>query len=231
MMTNKLRALLATLGVVVAGGGAYWLQTPLRSVSTSALIDAGIADGQPFVLTCPERLSPKLRNRLLDAGSIRPNQRHARVSRVAVCFRPDGGSGNCFNVSGGSILASRGGSIIVPSLRKLNGGSAIDDDADDSEPLAEDCTAQRCNEFDAGTCLQPMRVWAAVPSHVIPDCRSAGTWNDKHAPVDCRRLLPDGGTRWNGCNAMPRNLAVGTQCLNAPGNVYQGDNWVDGMGL
>jgi hypothetical protein len=64
---------------------------------------------------------------------------------------------------------------------------------------------------------------------VIADCREPdGTWNDKHAPVDCRAGGPfhskdaDAG-RWFGCNRIPREHARGTQCLPIPCTVLAGD--------
>lgn len=228
-MSPKLRALVTLLGTVTLGGGVLWFATPGRDVTRLQLVDAGILEGQAFVLVCPQRLAPKLRNKLLDAGQVGPRQRYARVARVAVCLRTDGGAGNCFGAAGNILAAAQGATVIVPSLRKLNGGSAVaDDDADDSVLLERDCTGQRCADFAAGTCADPLRIFTVPLPCRIPDCRTGGVWNDAHAPVDCRATGPlglrDGGARWRGCNVLPAALATGAECLAVECGVLQGDD-------
>lgn len=111
-MNSKLRNMLVVAGVVTLGGVSYVLTTPQPATRTMAeLRDAGITDGQRFVLTCPERLTQRTKRRIRDAqgvDALRPKQSYARVARVAVCFGDqliDGGVGNCFRPSDWATLA------------------------------------------------------------------------------------------------------------------------------
>jgi hypothetical protein len=207
---------------------------PNRDVTLVHLVDAGVLEGQAFVMVCPERLSPPLQDRLATMGAVRPRQQYARVARVAVCFRSDGGTGNCFGAGGAMLAAAEGASIIVPSLRKRNGGSVIvDDAADESEPFDRECVARRCSDMPAGFCTDPLRVTAVTPGCVIPDCRNAqGRWNDNHAPVACRATgalgtQPGGAARWRGCNVIPAALSTGAACLPVECGVFSGDSITD----
>jgi hypothetical protein len=234
-VTPKLRALLVVVGTVTLVGGTIRLAVPRRDVTRVQLIDGGIAEGQAFVLVCPERLSDKARAAINAAqpGLLRPNQRYAKVARVAACFRPET-AGGCFTAAGVLRPEAVGGFVVVPSLRKTNGGSAINDpDADDGLPLEGECRARRCTDMTANFCDNPLRL-AAVPSGgaagcAIPDCRRPdGGWNDAHAPVACRATgvlgLPDGGPLWRGCNVInPATLATGAACLPVECGTWGGD--------
>jgi hypothetical protein len=79
----------------------------------------------------------------------------------------------------------------------------------------------------------PLTLARSSSKHAIPDCHGDdGGWVDKHEPVDCRRVELDGGSRWAGCNVLPRAAATGTQCLDAPtGTVFfiQGERLEDAL--
>jgi hypothetical protein len=230
-MTPKLRALLVVVGTVTLVGGSIHLAVPRREVTRVQLIDGGLAEGQTFVMVCPEKLSDKARAAINAAqpGLLRPNQRYAKVARVAACFRPET-AGGCFTAAGALRPEAVGGFVVVPSLRKTNGGSTIGDPgADDGLPLEAECRARRCSDMPAGFCLEPLGLLAVAPGCAIPDCRTAGVWNDNHAPVDCRAtgalgVRPDGGPRWAGCNVInPASLAVGAACLPVECGTWSGD--------
>lgn len=216
-MNPRLRALMIIAGVTTFAGGTAVLLIPRGDVTLNQLRNAGLGDGQPFVLVCPEKLSPETRRKinLQQPDFLRVRQRYARIARAAVCFRTDGGAAGCFRPDG-TLLPGAEAQVIVPSLRILSGDSGIDPTADDGVPLQADCRARRCSEFDAGFCQGMTRIEALPLPCVIPDCRIGQRWND-NAIVDCRatgRLgHRDGGARWRGCNVMPSAFAVGTACV------------------
>src|SRR5512137_393754 len=124
---------------------------------------------------------------------------------------------------------------------------------DDSNPYTlESCRAERCATYDAGAapgipwpdtpCAALNRLWAETPPCVLPACwvLPDGGWDAKAgraghpAAPDCRatgpRGLSDGGPRWWGCNVLPSEVAVGTQCLPVECSVVAGDSPPDVLG-
>jgi len=80
-MTPKLKALLVTVGVLVAGGTLYTVNLPKPDTDRADLVDAGIAACDPVVVRVRARIPPPaLRARLADAGLDVPDM-----------TRPDGG--------------------------------------------------------------------------------------------------------------------------------------------
>jgi hypothetical protein len=103
-MNPKLAAMLVGVGAVAGG---FLLYTPQPSTRTMLeLRDAGIAEGQPVVSVCPERLTPQTVRRITrgQPGALRPRQSYATVARVARCFGSDvldgGPVGNCLRADG-----------------------------------------------------------------------------------------------------------------------------------
>ena len=243
-MTSKLKSMVFVVGTLIIGGIGFRLATPQPGTRTMAeLRDAGITEGQRFVLTCPERLTAQSKRRINSAqpGALRPKQTYARVSRTAVCFNPDGG--NCFRPSDGALrVADMKGDVVVPSLRRdlvgvdLDAGEDSDggeDGVDDSLQFRlDDCEATTCPNFDAGDgsnfCQRLNRLMAVAAPCMIPLCLGGdGGWNDS-AVVDCRFGGPygqsDGGPRWRGCNAGPSQYASGTACVPVECGVVAGDS-------
>lgn len=208
----------------VAGSAAtFILLTPQPSTRTMLdLRDAGIAEGQPLVVTCPERLTPRTRKRIVAAqpGALRPRQQYARVARVARCFGSvylDGGVGNCIRPSDGTSLAPyerevllldggremqvKQADIIVPSLRANVPDDAADDGGEESvdDSLQYDATAcelSRCSTFDAGDgtafCGRLNRLRLVTAPCAIPLCLGTDGGWDDNAVVDCRATGPYG---------------------------------------
>lgn len=248
-MSPKLRAMMVLVASVTLGGVGFLTFIPSPpSVTRADLADAGISDGQRFVIICPERLTDatKERIRFRQPGSLRNNQRYARIARVAACISPDGG--NCFTPATGNVRVTDA-QIIVPSRRavtSVDGGSdgTEDSDVDDALQYVDNCTHLTCAQAnvaqDAGTFINPYptgfcaafnRLAVQTPPCVIPNGRRAGgAWCEESCGiVDCRRRLPDGGSRWFGFNAMPRNSAVGTQCVPVECSVVAGDTPSEGL--
>lgn len=255
-MNPKLRNMIFLVGTVTLGGLGFALFTPVPAARTMAeLRDGGIADGQKFVLVCPERLTPQTVRRINrnQPGQLRPKQRYATVARVAVCFGRtlnDGGVGNCFRPDGGLApnLNDGEGEVVVPSLRRDLVGAVDDggiDDAgedtsvDDSYQYRLDgCEVKLCTQ-DAGSpfanqCGQLNRLWLVAQPCVIPNCwvGDGGGWVDD-AVVNCKRRNPppfgDGGFRWAGCNVMPASESSGPACLPSSCDVVAGDNPWDSL--
>lgn len=245
--------MLAAVGIASLGGGLVYLSTPQPSTRTMAeLRDAGLADGQRFVLVCPERLTHQTRRRIQAAqpGALRPRQQYAQVARVAVCLRADGGPGNCFGVGGNLLGVAEGADVVVPSLRRNldgvnldagievdDGGAGDSDDVDDAfQYRYDECHAVRCADFDAGSpspfatpfCQRFNRLMAVPPPCLMPNCYTGpnGEWDD-NAVVACRGVgplgLPDGGPRWRGCNVGPAQYMTGPACLPVSCSVVAGD--------
>jgi hypothetical protein len=224
-MTSKLRSMIAGVGVFVLGGVAFYVSTPQPATRTMAeLRDAGILDGQKFVMTCPERLTSRTKNRIkrLQPDALRPKQSYGHVSRVAVCFNPDGG--NCFRPSDGLLrVADLEGEVVIPSLRRdLVGtdedagvdGDGEDNTVDDSLQYRQDgCEVLTCQQSevaqDAGTFTNPYqtpfcgalnRLALQVAPCMIPNCWGLpdGGWDDNagevgHIPApDCKGVGPYG---------------------------------------
>ena len=250
-MTSKLRSMLFVVGTVLLGGVGFVLSTPQPATRTMAeLRDAGITDGQRLVLVCPERLTAQTRRRIVrnQPEALRPKQVYARVARVAVCFRGDGG--NCIRVTDGGVLVTDG-EVIVPSLRRDLSGVDLDaggaDDAgedvevDDSLQFRlDDCQHLSCAQYDvavdAGNMPNPFATrfcgalnrLAAVPAPcALPLCLTNGVWDD-NAVVDCRATGPygeaDGGARWRGCNVTPVEFSTGSACVPVSCSVVAGDD-------
>lgn len=247
-MTPKLRSMIFVVGtLVLAGGVGLSLSTPVPGTRTMAeLRDAGIADGQRFVLTCPERLTPQTKRRINKAqpGLLRPKQTYGRVARTAVCFNPDGG--NCFRPSDGLLRITDGeGEVIVPSLRRDLVGVDLDagDDSDGGEDgmddswqfRLDDCTVTTCPNYDAGDganfCGRLNRLMLVTSPCAIPLCLGGdGGWDD-NAVVDCRGTGPygtaDGGPRWRGCNVTPSQYTTGAACVPVECSIVAGDDLVE----
>lgn len=245
-MNSRLAPMLVVAGVVTLGGVSYILTTPQPATRTMAeLRDAGIADGQRFVLTCPERLTPRTKRRIRDAqgaSALRPKQNYARIARVAVCFNPD--AGNCFRPSDMlPRVSDMEGTVIVPSLRRDAVGLDPDagEDADGGEDAVDDswqfdttsCSATQCASFDAGDgsnfCGRLNRIRLVDPPCAIPNgWRADGGWCEEECGVvDCRFSGPygelDGGPRWRGFNVGPREYSSGTACVPVECGVVSGD--------
>lgn len=238
-MNPKLRALLLVVGAVALGGVGFQVLTPKDGVKLADLRDAGVAEGQRFVLECDERISPRIRNRIENnqPGTLRPRQKYVRVARVAVCFNADGG--NCFRAADGTLrVGPNAGSVVVPGL------SRRDPDADDSEAVdAHNCTYTVCsratadagftNPYGDGFCSDVNRLAVQPPKCAVPDVRQPdGGWCED-CVVDCRFNGPygnaDGGARWRGVNVLPARYAVGTQCLPVACTVFAGDDFREAL--
>ncbi|MDP2271247.1 MAG: hypothetical protein Q8K32_10985 [Archangium sp.] len=250
-MNPSLRAMLTSALVVGFGGTVgFLLYAPQPQERTMLeLRDAGIADGQPLTLICPERLTKRTANRInrVQPGVLRPQQAYARVARSARCFNPDGG--NCFRPSDGLLrVGDLEGSIVVPSLRRdaVDGG---EDEVDDSLQFKLNaCSFLTCQQTDiatdAGTFVNPYaapfcgplnRVAVQPLPYMLPDCflSDGGGWDNEmgepgHDPApDCKwtgiYAQSDGGPRWRGCSFGPRELAVGSGCLPVESSILSGD--------
>jgi hypothetical protein len=218
-MNPTLRNLLVAVGTVTVGGIGFALLTPQPASRTMAeLRAAGIANGQKFVLACPERLTPATTRRIRanQPGLLRPRQRYATVARVAVCFGKtlaDGGTGNCLRPDGGVLpgLSDGEGEIVIPSLRRdvvgLSEDAGVDDageaiEVDDSWQYSlEGCQAFTCATVDqhfpspwANSCGALNRLWLVPQPCVLPNCfvGDGGAWVDD-AVVDCKSTTPTMG--------------------------------------
>ena len=204
MISDKLRAMIALVGVVTFGGVGFWLATPQPATRTMLeLRDAGIADGQSLIIVCSEQMSRQTRRRIdaVQPGFLRPRQKFARIARVAKCFAPDGG--NCFKpATWAALLGDLEGTVIIPSLRAnlidIDLDASVADVSDGGDSSAVDdglsydrtrCEALKCATYDAGVapgipwpdtpCGALNRLWAETPPCVIPDCRTSdGGWDD-----------------------------------------------------
>jgi hypothetical protein len=219
-MSPKLKAMLYVVGTVTLGGVGLSLLTPQPATRSMAdLRDAGITNGQPLVVVCPERLTAQSKRRINKAqpGQLFPKQSYARIARTARCFNPD--AGNCFRPSDGlPRITDAEGEVVIPSLRRdlagvdLDAGIADDDggdsdDVDDSFQYRLDaCEVLTCPMYndavDAGTMPNPfqnpfcnnLNRLALVPAEcAMPDAR-----------------LPDGG--WDDSAGEPGHLAA-PDCL------------------
>ena len=161
-MTPQLRNMLVGVGVFLLGGIGVYVYTPQPATrSMLELRDAGVLDGQPLVIECPERLTAQTKRRINSAqpGQLRPGQSYARIARTARCFSPD--AGNCFRATdGGARIADLEGEVIIPSLRRNLVGIDLDasvglDDGGDSDDVDDSlqydvtgCTVYGCTQYD-----------------------------------------------------------------------------------
>lgn len=202
-MSPKLRQMVVAVGILTLGGLTFALYTPQPATRTMAeLRDAGIRDGQAFILVCPERITPQTRRRInaVQPGFLRPRQAYARVARIATCHPLDGGT-QCWAPATWAPRVDAGeAEVIIPSLR----ADLVDVDLDAS--VAEDagenavddslqfdlrsCEGLRCATYDAGRapgipfgdtpCTVLNRLWAETPPCVLPNCWTLadGGWDD-----------------------------------------------------
>lgn len=250
---TKLRTMIVGVGVFLVGGLAVYVSTPQPATRTMAeLRDAGITDGQRFVIICPERFDARTRNRINrnQPGLLRPRQHYGHVARVGVCFSPDGG--NCWNAANGNArIADMEGEVIIPSLRADLVGTDEDagvDDAgedstvDDARQYTASCELLTCPQADvaadAGTFVNPyatrfcgaLNRLALQPSPcMLPNgWREDGGWCEEACgQVNCKGVgpfgLPDGGARWRGFNVGPRDYMQGPDCLPVECSVIAGE--------
>lgn len=253
-MNPKLKQMLVGVGVFLLGGVGVYVYTPQPASRTMLeLRDAGIIDGQPVVIECPERLTPQTKRRVSAAqpGLLRPKQSYARIARTARCFTPD--AGNCFAAGTGvARVGDLEAELIIPSLRRNLAGVDLDasvglDDGGDSDDVDDSlqydvsgCDVYGCTQYDnlidAGQRPNPfanrycnaLNRLSVVPSPcMLPNgWRSDGGW-DESTPVDCKFGGPygeaDGGLRWRGFNVGPSQYAAGAECVPVECSVVAGD--------
>ena len=160
-MNPSLRNMLVGAGVFLLGGIGVYVYTPQPATrSMLELRDAGILDGQPVVIECPERLTAQTKRRIANAqpGQLRPGQSYARIARTARCFSPD--AGNCFRAADGvARIGDLEGELVIPSLRRNLTGVDLDasvaDDGGDSGAVDDSlqydvtgCTVYGCTQYD-----------------------------------------------------------------------------------
>lgn len=252
-MSPKLRTMIVSAGVFLLGGVAFVVYAPQPATRTMGeLRDAGIADGQKFVLICPERFDSRTRSRINrnQPGLLRPRQHYGHVARVGVCFSPD--AGLCWrNVDGTARLSDLEGEVIIPSLRQdLVGtdedagtdGDGEDNTVDDAKQYTTSCELLTCQQADsaedAGTFLNPYtnRFCAALnrlalqpaPCFIPNGWREDGGWCEESCgEVNCKGVGPygelDGGPRWRGFNVGPRQFMQGPDCIPVECGVQAGD--------
>lgn len=221
-MNPNLRNMLVAVGVFTLGGVGVYVFTPQPATrSMLELRDAGIREGQPVVIECPERLTAQTKRRINknQPGLLRPGQSYAHVARTARCFTPDGG--NCFRAGDGvARVGDLEAELIIPSLRRNLAGVDLDasvgiDDGGDSEDVddslqyrVDGCEVFGCTQYDdlvdAGVRPNPfsnrycnaLNRLSLVPSPcMIPDGRLPdGGWLDDapEGAIDCRFNGPFG---------------------------------------
>lgn len=161
-MNPKLRAMLVSAGVFLLGGIGVIVYTPQPAGRTMLeLNDAGIKEGQPVVIECPERLTNQTKRRVNvnQPGLLRPKQSYARIARTARCFSPDGG--NCIRANDGvARVGDLEAELIIPSLRRnlvgidldasvgLNDGGDSDDVDDSLQYDVTGCSLYGCTQYD-----------------------------------------------------------------------------------
>lgn len=210
MNRARLAQLVALVTVVTVGGVTYSVYAPNSpAVTPIAYADAGVA-APTHIATCPARIRPQC--------AAAYGTRRYETLRFPVFVAATPGDPQGFDV----LLPPRSQSVAGPCIEVMRWA---------------DCTLEAVT---GGTQAAALAYWVAeIPvlvarsssSHVVPDCRGAdGGWDDAHAPVACQRREPDGGSRWSGCNVMPRAQAVGGACLDAPtGVVFFGERWEDSL--
>lgn len=151
-----------------------------------------------------------------------------------------------------SLRSDLAGVDLDASVADVSDGGDSSGVDDSNQYELKSCRADRCATYDAGAapgipwpdtpCGALNRLWAETPPCVLPACWVApdGGWDSKAgraghpAAPDCRatgaRGLPDGGARWWGCNVLPADVAVGTQCLPVECSVLAGDDPPDVLG-
>lgn len=188
----------------------------------------------------------------LQPGLLRPKQSYGRIARLGVCFNPDGGN-CLRPTDGLLRVGDLEGELIVPSLRRdvvgvVNDGGADeggeDTDVDDAFQFRLDsCQLLTCpqvvtavagatftNPYANAFCLGLNRLALQPAPCMIPNgWRADGGWCEEDCGVvDCRfgsagSLFDDGGVRWRGFNAYPRQYATGTECVPVECGVSAGD--------
>lgn len=172
------------------------------------------------------------------------------------CFRPADWSVLASGLEGEIVVPSLrhdlDGVDLDASVADVGDGGDSTGVDDSNQYQLTSCRADRCATYDAGAapgipwpdtpCAALNRLWAETPPCVLPACWVApdGGWDSKAgraghpAAPDCRatgaRGLPDGGPRWWGCNVLPAEVAVGTQCLPVECSVLAGDDPPDVLG-
>lgn len=235
-MNPDFRTAIIGLGAAVVFVGGVGIDAKLGRMSADAaagsalLADAGAVEPLRAVVVCDERLSQGAVKRLERdvPGSLRPQQKYARVARVALCAQD---AGACLQEDGGVPVALQLGDLVIPSLRRLERLEEFEEGAESIEvaasyPFASTCSVRPCADFP-GLCTDIYGVRTTVPECVVPNCwREDGGWND-NAIVDCQRRVPepDGGasTHYLGCNVMPKADAVGSQCVPVSCGVVAGE--------
>jgi hypothetical protein len=228
-VSSEARTLLALAAVAIAGGVTFSVLIPRAGVTRQTLLDAGFESAQRVVVVCEERLGKGAVKRLrreFGANAMRARQRYAEVARVGLCARSQG-VGNCLRPDGGVFAAVTGGDIVVPSLRFLARLEDGEDESEDGDIVASyllhgTCRVEPCQDFGA-LCTDAFAFKLTSQRCALPRCRNdAGDWDESVEP-DCRLRLDDGGTRWNGCNVIPRAKAVGTECMPSSCTVVSGE--------
>lgn len=210
MNRARLAQWVSLVTVVVVGAATYTVYGPSSpAITPTHYLDAGVS-GPTHIATCPARIRPQC--------AATYGTRRYETLRFPVFVTGTPGNAQGFDV----LLPPRSQSVAGPCIEVM---------------AWADCTLEAVT---AGTQAAALAYWVAeIPvlvarsssSHVVPDCRGAdGGWDDAHAPVACQRREPDGGSRWAGCNVMPRAQSVGGACLDAPtGVVYFGERWEDSL--
>lgn len=206
MNRARIAALTAVVATVGVGSLTFTVLAPDPGTTALDLADAGIA-APNRVATCPVRVDPScaaaLGVRLYETVRF-PVYREAQSD-------------------GGIAL------VLPPRITRASRCLEVLDWSDcDLDPVAT-FPAVAAKWDDA----VPVTIARSSSRYVIADCRDPdGGWDDKHAEVDCRAIgargLPDGGPRWFGCNVLPRSVAVGTQCLDAPSGVVLAGERLEG---
>lgn len=244
-MHPNLKQFITIVGTISILGVTYKLASPHPSTVTVGMMrDAGLNDGQRAVLVRIEKLTQKARNRINNAqpGALRPKQVYATIARQVRCFRADGVTpGNCFDPQGVPLPPSADGIFVVTSQKFEDGGIPVDDedgesnDGDNNEQVG-DGQIIMCNDFDAGQpspfatpfCNRNNRMMVVPSACMMPNCWIGpdNAWVDD-AVVDCKAGGPwavDNQPTWRGCNRIPGEYAVGTQCVPVACSVNAGDN-------
>lgn len=172
------------------------------------------------------------------------------------CFKPADWSVRLADLEGEIVVPSLrqnlNGVDLDASVADVSDGGDSNGVDDSNQYELESCRAERCATYDAGAapgipwpdtpCAALNRLWAETPPCVLPACWVApdGGWDSKAgraghpAAPDCRAIGPrgtaDGGPRWWGCNVLPSDVAVGTQCLPVECSVLGGDSPPDVLG-
>jgi len=181
------------------GGNAVYTYGPAVE-GYADLQDAGVGVAcNPRIIVCHERVNPRLRNRLADAG-YPTNRKYARVARQAqLCSNPDGGVSE----------------LIVPGFEYL---SNANDEA--QLPSPSRCSISACAAI-TGFCGTGPKSVALAPG--------ASGWvrAPLDGGQACKRSEYDGGFRWFGRgNVFPSSESNGSaRCEEVTGGtIIYGDD-------